>query len=169
MEPVVIAVHHIGLHTQRSRKRVSESTQSKNCQWRGTIRLALMKQWKLQYGHSSPWKFMCQFFSFCFGTLKCMRCMDIGCVSGILRNGRILPKDNPVLLPKKPVTSIAPIHVCSWYFKIIIWISGDQIKIPDEHLTITGTWVKYSPSKCYWNVKRLSIAKPDKIITKLQV
>lgn len=65
-----------------------------------------------------PLEILCASFSLdVFGTLKCTQCMDTGYVSGVLlRLGRILPMYNPMLLPTKPVKSIAATHVCSRYF-----------------------------------------------------
>lgn len=45
------------------------------------------------------------------GMLKCVQCMETGYVSRILRFGRIPFTNKPMLLPAKPVKSIAAAHM----------------------------------------------------------
>lgn len=100
------------------------------------------------------------------GMLKCVQCMETGYVSRILRFGRIPFTNNPMLLPAKPVKSIAAAHMLTLQQNLSVTRSK---KIHKEPLTITGIWVKHSLNSCYRNFKWIRIAKPDKIKRKLEV
>lgn len=103
---MVTAAHHLGLHAQPSRKTVPYPT----------IKLSMLRNNLFgidETGKVAQWAwFPLKAFSASFsldvsGMLKYMQCMETGYVSTILRLGRIPSVNNPMLLPAKPVKSMA--------------------------------------------------------------
>lgn len=107
---MVTAAHHIGLRAQPSRKTVPYPT----------IKLSMLRNNLVgidETGKVAQWAwFPMKAFSASFsldasGTLKYMQCNETGYVSMIPRHGRIPYMNNPMLLPAKPVKSIAAAHM----------------------------------------------------------